>query len=449
MQASEIGAHMPIWLIIPFIGILLSIAVLPLVAPEFWHKHFGKVSAFWALACAIPFIYLYKHVALIEITHTVLKEYLPFIVLLAALYVIAGGIYIKGSFVGKPIFNAALLLIGALLASIMGTTGAAMLLIRPLIRANRWRKNKTFVIVFFIFLVANIGGALTPLGDPPLFLGFLKGVPFFFTLRLIPIWITAVGILLAVCFAIDYYFYRKEDLSNMPHLKEKFEILGSINFLFLLGVLLAVLFSGIFKLGSLEFWGLHFEIQDILRDAFLILLMVLSILLTPPEARESNEFTWFPIKEVAILFIGIFIAMIPCLKILEAGEHGPVGGFIHILSQPYHYFWATGSLSSFLDNAPTYLTFLMTAVGKFYPGLPLKVAIHKLIAERSIYLEAISAGAVFFGSFTYIGNAPNFMVASIAREQGVDMPSFFGYIIKYSIPFLLPTFLLLTLLFFK
>ncbi|WP_022847589.1 MULTISPECIES: sodium:proton antiporter [unclassified Desulfurobacterium] len=448
-MVEEIGAHMPLWLTIPFAGILLSIAILPLVASHFWHKHFGKVSAFWAVACAVPFIAMYKGIAVHDILHTILVEYIPFLVLLGALYTIAGGIYIKGSFVGKPIFNTALLFIGAMLASLMGTTGAAMLLVRPLIRANRWRKYKTFVIVFFIFLVANIGGALTPLGDPPLFLGFLKGVPFFFTLRLIPIWITAVLIVLGIFFAVDSYYYAKEDKTTIPIGDEKFEILGSINFLFLIGVLGAVLLSGIVHLPQISVFGVHLHLQDVLRDLILVVLAVLSILLTPPMVREKNEFTWFPIKEVAILFIGIFIAMIPCLKILEAGEHGPAGGLIHMLSEPYHYFWATGSLSSFLDNAPTYLTFLMTALGKFYPGVPVKVAVHKLIATHSIYLEAISAGAVFFGAITYIGNAPNFMVASIAREQGVEMPSFFGYIIKYSIPVLVTTFVILTVVFFK
>jgi len=447
-MVEEIGIHMPLWLTIPFAGILLSIAVLPLAAPHFWHKHFGKVSVFWALACAIPFIFLYKNAAVYSILHTVLVEYIPFLVLLGALYTIAGGIYIKGAFVGRPIFNSVLLFIGAMLASLMGTTGAAMLLIRPLIRANRWRQYKTFTVVFFIFLVANIGGALTPLGDPPLFLGFLKGVPFFFTLKLIPIWATAVAIVLGIFFAVDSYFYAKEDKSKIPNPKEKFEILGSINFIFLLGVLIAVLLSGIFHLPQINVLGVHLYLQDILRDVALVIFGVLSLLLTPPAVREKNEFTWFPIKEVAILFIGIFIAMIPCLKILEAGEHGPAGNLIHVLSEPYHYFWTTGILSSFLDNAPTYLTFLMTALGKFYPGVPVKEAIHKLIETHTLYLEAISAGAVFFGAVTYIGNAPNFMVASIAREQGVEMPSFFGYIIKYSIPVLITTFIVLTFLFF-
>ncbi|SNR91715.1 sodium:proton antiporter [Desulfurobacterium atlanticum] len=447
-MVEEIGVHMPLWLTIPFAGILLSIAVLPLVAPHFWHKHFGKVSAFWALACGIPFVLLYKGAAVHSILHTILVEYIPFLVLLGALYTIAGGIYIKGSFVGRPVFNSVLLFIGAMLASLMGTTGAAMLLIRPLIRANRWRQYKTFTVVFFIFLVANIGGALTPLGDPPLFLGFLKGVPFFFTLKLIPIWATAVAIVLGIFFAVDSYFYAKEDKTKIPNPDEKFEILGKINFLFLFGVLAAVLLSGIVHLPQINVLGVHLYLQDVLRDIALVVLGVLSLLLTPPVVREKNEFTWFPIKEVAILFIGIFIAMIPCLKILEAGEHGPAGSLIHILSEPYHYFWTTGVLSSFLDNAPTYLTFLMTALGKFYPGVPVKEAVHKLIETHSLYLEAISAGAVFFGAVTYIGNAPNFMVASIAREQGVEMPSFFGYIIKYSIPVLITTFVVLTFLFF-
>ncbi len=447
-ETMVLGAHIPLWMVIPFIGILLSIAILPLVAPHFWHHNFGKVSLFWALACLIPFLIMFKGVALHEVLHTLIAEYIPFIILLASLYTIAGGIYIRGSLVGTPFLNTSILFIGSILASLMGTTGAAMLLVRPLIRANKWRKFKTFILVFFIFLVANIGGALTPLGDPPLFLGFLKGVPFLWTLKLFPIWITAVAILLGIYFIMDFYFYKKEDLSKKPSLNEKFSIEGKFNFILLLGVLLGVLFSGTFHLGEINIFGIHYPLQNLIRDIFLIILLLLSLMFTPQEIRIKNEFSWFPIKEVAILFIGIFITMIPCLKILEAGSHGPAKPLIEALSLPYHYFWATGTLSSFLDNAPTYLTFLMTALGKFYPGIPVHDAILKLIKEHPKYLEAISAGAVFFGAVTYIGNAPNFMVASIAREQGINMPSFFGYILKYSLVFLIPTFILLTYLFF-
>jgi Na+/H+ antiporter NhaD/arsenite permease-like protein len=447
-EVIQLGAQIPAWMIIPFAGILLSIAILPLVAPHFWHHNFGKVSIFWALTCAIPFLFMFKGLAFHEILHTLISEYIPFIILLASLYTIAGGIYIRGSLVGTPVLNTVILLIGSLLASLMGTTGAAMLLVRPLIRANRWRKVKTFILVFFIFLVANIGGALTPLGDPPLFLGFLKGVPFLWTLKLIPIWLTAVAILLSIYFIIDYYFYKKEDPSKKPTSNEKFSIEGKFNFILLLGVLLSVLLSGIVHLGEINILGVHYPLQNLIRDITLIVLLFLSLALTPQKIRVENEFTWFPIKEVAVLFIGIFITMIPCLKILEAGSHGAARPIIEILQAPYHYFWATGTLSSFLDNAPTYLTFLMTALGKFYPGLPIKEAIHKLIENYPVYLEAISAGAVFFGAVTYIGNAPNFMVASIAREQGIEMPSFFGYILKYSLVFLIPTFILLTYIFF-
>ena len=447
-EAVHLGAQIPIWMVIPFVGMLLSIAILPLIAPRFWHHNFGKISIFWALVCAIPFLLMYKGVAFHEILHVLISEYIPFIILLASLYTIAGGIYIKGSFVGTPILNTGILLIGSLLASFMGTTGAAMLLVRPLIRANRWRKFKTFILVFFIFLVANIGGALTPLGDPPLFLGFLKGVPFLWTLKLFPIWLTAIAILLLIYFIMDYYFYKKEDLSKKPTSKERFSIEGKFNFILLLGVLLSVLLSGILHLGEINILGVHYPIQNLIRDIVLVVLLFLSLAFTPQRIRVENEFTWFPIKEVAILFIGIFITMIPCLKILEAGAQGPARPIVEILQAPYHYFWATGILSAFLDNAPTYLTFLMTALGKFYPGLPVKEAIHKLIENYPIYLEAISAGAVFFGAVTYIGNAPNFMVASIAREQGIEMPSFFGYILKYSLVFLIPTFILLTFIFF-
>jgi Na+/H+ antiporter NhaD/arsenite permease-like protein len=332
----------------------------------------------------------------------------------------------------------------------MGTTGAAMLLIRPFLRANSHRKNRTFMVVFFIFLVANVGGSLTPLGDPPLFLGFLRGVPFFWTFKILPHMVLTVGALLILYYIFDVYYYRKEDITAAPEgeTKEPIRIDGSYNFIFLAGIIAAVLMSGIAKWGEISIFGIHRGLQDVIRDGLLIFMAILSISFTPRTLREANAFTWFPIKEVAILFIGIFLTMIPCLKILQAGTQGELGFLIASVREPIHYFWVTGVLSAFLDNAPTYLTFLSTAMGGFYPGIAESDAVKLLIQENPVYLMAISAGAVFFGAVTYIGNAPNFMVRSIAEEAGTPMPSFFGYMIKYSIPILGAIFVLVSVIFF-
>lgn len=325
-----------------------------------------------------------------------------------------------------------------------------MLLIRPFLRANNYRKNRAFMVVFFIFLVANIGGSLTPVGDPPLFLGFLHGVPFFWTFALLPHMLLTVLILLAVYFALDTYYYKKEGVK--PQIdegeKEPIRLVGSFNFIFLAGVVGSVIISGLVDWGEVNTLGIHRSIQEWARDGFIILMGILSLIFTSTKLREENEFTWFPIKEVAYLFAGIFITMTPCLLLLLAGTKGALGFLIGAVKEPYHYFWITGILSSFLDNAPTYLTFFSSVLGKFYSGIPESVAVSKLIAENPIYLTAISVGAVFFGACTYIGNAPNFMVRSIAEEAGTPMPSFFGYMLKYSIVFLFPIFILLTFIFF-
>lgn len=446
----NIGETLPLFSVIPFAGMLLSIALFPLLAPKFWHHHFDKISAFWALTLAIPLLIFYKGLAVYEILHIVLADYVPFLILLGALYTVSGGILLKGTLRGTPVVNTTFLAIGTVLASWMGTTGAAMLLIRPFLRANAYRKNRTFMVVFFIFLVANCGGSLTPLGDPPLFLGFLRGVPFFWTFNLLPHMIITCGILLAVYFLFDMYFYKKDGAQTPPDdgVKEPLKLEGAINFVFLGGIVGAVLMSGTAKWGEVSILGIHRTIQDLVRDGILVLLAVVSVVVTPKPVREGNAFTWFPIKEVAILFIGIFITMIPCLKILQAGEKGELSFLIEAVTQPMHYFWATGMLSSFLDNAPTYLTFLNTALGRFYAGVPEHQGVALLIQENPIYLLAISAGAVFFGACTYIGNAPNFMVRSIAEEAGTPMPSFFGYYLKYAIPILFPIFALVTFLFF-
>jgi len=446
---AQLGEILPLWSCIPFACMLLSIALMPLLLPNFWHHHFGKVSAFWAAGLGIPFLWVFRGDAVYEILHIILVDYVPFIILLWSLYTVSGGILLRGSLRGTPVLNTTILIIGAVLASWMGTTGAAMLLIRPFLRANNYRKNRTFMVVFFIFLVANIGGSLTPLGDPPLFLGYLHGVTFFWTFKLMPHMLVVSVLLLIIYFFLDTYFYRKEAVSvPREEAKEPLKIEGVYNFLFLGGVVGSVLMSGMIDLGEITIMGVHRAVQDWLRDGLLVLLGVGSLMATPIRLREDNDFTWFPIIEVAYLFIGIFITMIPCLLILKAGAHGGLAFLINMVEKPYHYFWITGALSSFLDNAPTYLTFFNTALGSFYSDLTEAQAVPLLMTENAIYLKAISAGAVFFGACSYIGNAPNFMVRSIAEESGTPMPSFFGYILKYSLIFLVPTFAIVSLIFF-
>ena len=448
-SSTNLGALLPIWSILPFAGILLSIALMPLLIPHFWHYHFPQVSVFWALVFALPFLYFFREAAAYEIAHIIIIDYIPFILLLWALYTISGGIYIRGSFKGTPAVNAGILLMGTILASVIGTTGASMLLIRPILRSNAWRVHKAHTVVFFIFLVSNIGGALTPLGDPPLFLGFLHGVPFFWTLHILPEMAFASVFLLTLYFLLDSYYYKKENKINIPDtIAEPLSIAGSCNFLFLAGIIAAVLFSGSFKLGEVNIFGIHQTIENLIKDAILIATAVLSLVFTKAEVRKGNDFSWAPIREVAYLFAGIFITIIPALAILKAGEQGALSWLIRSINTPAHYFWAVGSLSGFLDNAPTYLTFFNSALGKFYPGIPEAQAVAALIVDKIPYLAAISAGAVFMGANTYIGNAPNFMVKSIAEEAGVKMPSFFGYMFKYSIPILVVLFILITFIFF-
>ena len=446
----KIGEFLPLWSCIPFACILLSIALFPLVLPDFWHHHFGKISGFWPLTLAIPFLIAFKGAALYEILHIILADYVPFIILLWSLYTVSGGILLRGTLRGTPIVNVIILIIGTLLASWMGTTGAAMLLIRPFLRANDYRKNRTFMVVFFIFLVANVGGSLTPLGDPPLFLGFLHGVSFFWTFNILPHMVLVVIILLVIYFILDTYHYRKEGVSAPEEEGDKapLKLEGVYNFLFLGGIVGAVLMSGIVDWGEVNTFGVHRSIQDWTRDGLLILMGILSLVATPMQLRDDNDFTWFPIIEVAYLFIGIFITMIPCLLILKAGSDGALAFLVNGVTQPVHYFWVTGGLSSFLDNAPTYLTFFNSALGAFYPGASEAQAVPLLMTENAIYLKALSAGAVFFGACSYIGNAPNFMVRSISEEAGTPMPSFFGYILKYALVFLIPTFVIVTFVFF-
>lgn len=450
----EMGSELPLWSAIPFAGILLSIAVFPLVAPHFWHHHFPKISAAWAVIFAVPFLFAYKGQAIHEILHIYLLDYFPFIILLWGLYTIAGGIHIKGTMKGTPIVNVLIIFIGTMLASWVGTTGAAMIMIRPILKANQDRKHKVHLIIFFIFLVANIGGSLTPLGDPPLFLGFLHGVSFFWTLHLFPDMIFCVFVLLVILYIWDSYMYRQEDLKpDLDGVKEPIKIEGAFNFLFLLGVVVGVLFSGMVHLPEISVFGIHVPLQNWVRDFWIVLMGILSLRLTAKSIRNANEFTWFPIKEVAYLFAGIFMTIIPALAILKAGENGALAMLIKAVETPKDFFWVTGALSSFLDNAPTYLTFFNTALGKL--GLS-EDMIRTAFAAGTIdaqypsfvsLLSGISLGAVFMGANTYIGNAPNFMVKSIAEESGINMPSFFGYMIKYSIPILIPLLFLQTIIF--
>ena len=441
-------ANMGIIWVVPFAGILLSIAIFPLVLPDFWHHNFGKISLFWASILIIPFIIKEGiGVTLYELLHVGLLEYVPFIILLLALFTISGGVRLTGALVGTPIVNVAIILIGTFLASWMGTTGAAMLLIRPLINANKHRKNIVHIIVFFIFLVANIGGSLTPLGDPPLFLGFLKGVDFFWTTTamFVPMLIMIIALSIIFYF-LDSYYLKKEDIKvETPQEKLKLGIEGVFNLGLIVGVIGAVLISGFWKphISFEVYSGVHLELQNLTRDILLLILTYISWTYTPQQIRKDNEYTWSPIIEVAKLFAGIFVTIIPAIAILKAGTNGALSGIINAVSSgdgPVNimYFWYTGVLSSFLDNAPTYLVFFNTAGGD-----PIT-----LMGELKNTLLAISAGAVFMGANTYIGNAPNFMVKSIAESSGVEMPSFFGYLFKWSIPFLVPLFIIVSWIFF-
>ena len=452
VPAGDLGTLLPAWSALPFAGILLSIALFPLLAPHFWHHHFGKISAGWALLFAIPFVARFGADARHELLHVALADYVPFLVLIATLFTIGGGVHVAGTLRGTPGMNAVVMLIGTLIASLVGTTGAAMIMIRPLLKANRDRRHRAHTVVFFIFLVANVGGGLTPLGDPPLFLGFLHHVPFFWTLNLWKEVLFVATIVLAVYVLYDVYYWRLETdavRAAPTGAGEPLRIDGSVNFALLFGVLVAVVASGIWRGEEIAILGVHQTMGNLARDALLVALLAASWVLTPTRVREANEFSWGPIKEVAILFAGIFVTIIPALAMLRVGEHGAMAFVVQSVREPAHFFWATGILSSFLDNAPTYLAFLSTALGRLYPGVSEAEAVSRLIQEHPMFLVAISNGAVFMGANTYIGNAPNFMVKSIAEEAGVPMPSFFAYILRYSLPVLGTTLVLVTWVFFE
>ncbi len=433
------GASLSLLWGLPFAGVLLSIALLPLVAADFWHDHYGKIAAAWSVLFLVPFAIQFGPLeAVHQMGHALLTEYLPFVVLLFSLYTIAGGLCVNLRLGGTPWVNTAVLAVGALLASVMGTTGAAMLLIRPLLRANARRLYKTHLVVFFIFLVANVGGALSPLGDPPLFLGFLEGVPFFWTtqalwLPTLVLWVLLLGAFLI----IDSGFVARE--RRLGHLGEPGlqdpgpPLIGQVNLVLLAGIIGTVLFSGLWKPDiSFAVLGTPVALENLVRDGVLLALSLLSLAITPQEAYRRNAFHWGPIKEVAKLFLAIFLTIIPVIAILQAGDEGALAALTQLVTRadgaPHEarYFWFTGGLSAFLDNAPTYLVFFNPAGGNA-----------AVLTREGTVLAAISLGAVYMGALTYIGNAPNFMVKAIAEDAGVPMPSFFGYM-AWSAALLLP-----------
>nr|WP_145546875.1 sodium:proton antiporter [Variovorax boronicumulans] len=448
-HAAELdGRALSAWWGLPFAGVLLSIALFPLLAMRIWHHHYGKITAAWALAFFVPFVGVFgPGLAGASLVHALLAEYIPFIVLLTALFTVAGGIYIRGNLHGSPALNTGILAIGAVLASFMGTTGASMLLIRPLVRANDNRRHKAHVVVFFIFIVSNIGGSLTPLGDPPLFLGFLKGIEFFWTLRnIVPETAFMLACLLVLFYGLDSWYFRREGVlpadptPDTPQLG--FD--GGINFVLLLAVVILVLMSGLWQSGVVfDVAGTPVPLPSLVRDIGLVGVTLLSLKLTAAKVHADNQFSWGPMVEVAKLFAGIFLTIIPVIAMLRAGTDGPFGAVVRAVTGPdgqplpAMYFWATGLLSSFLDNAPTYLVFFNTAGGDA----------QQLMTTLAPTLAAISAGAVFMGANSYIGNAPNLMVKAIAEERGVAMPSFFGYM-AWSCAVLVPLFAVLTFLFF-
>ncbi|MBI5365657.1 MAG: sodium:proton antiporter [Planctomycetes bacterium] len=420
-----LGARLPLWSVLPFVVLLAAIAILPLAAPHLWESNRNK--AILALALGLP---VGLGIGALDAHHLLEtgREYRSFILLLAALYVISGGIHISGAPSGTPLINTAYLAVGALLASFIGTTGASMLLIRPILRANQARKERVHIVLFFILVVSNAGGLLTPLGDPPLFLGFLRGVPFFWTLRLILPWAMAVAWLLVLFHFVDDYYFEKEDLETRGslveevHQKAPLVIEGKRNLCYLAGVIAAAFLSGI------GHWPYG------VREALMLGLVVASLRTTSRAVRAANEFSYGPIVEVAVLFAGIFLTMIPALALLH--ERGRELGF----TRPWQFFWGTGLLSSVLDNAPTYLTFL--ALGQ---GLHLG---HDVVGVPHQILSAISVGAVFMGANTYIGNGPNFMVKAIAEAQGTKMPSFGAYA-GLACAIMLPLYVALTFAFYR
>ena len=415
--------EIPLYICLPFIIILLMIAIMPLTFPHFWEKNRNK--ALVSFVVSLPVLFFLLNGLQHELVKTI-EDYFSFIILLASLFIISGGIFMTGDLRATPLNNSIFLFSGAVLANFVGTTGASMLMIRPFLRTNSHRKNTAHIPVFFIFLVSNIGGSLTPLGDPPLFLGYLHGVPFKWTLNLFPIWIITIFFVLLIFYIIDSISYKKEspeDIRIDIISEEPIRIKGLINILFLLGVILSV----------------ALQIKAPYREIIMIIMAILSMFFTNKNIHKKNNFTFGPIIEVAVLFAGIFITMTPLIILLQ--EKGPSLG----ITKPFQYFWATGILSSFLDNAPTYFTFfsLAQSVTNSLPSNSINI----VAGVNEIFLKAISCGAVFMGANTYIGNGPNFMVKSIAESHGYKLPHFFGYML-YSSLILIPVFIIISLIFF-
>ncbi|QCK85381.1 sodium:proton antiporter [Phreatobacter aquaticus] len=441
------GTAMGLIWCLPFVGLLLSIATGPVLYPHVWEHHYGKFALLWAALTVIPLYLAFPGAsATAALAHAILLEYLPFIILIFALYTIAGGIVVTGNIHGAPMTNTAILAIGAALASLVGTTGASMVMIRPIIRANDDRVHNVHVVVFFIFIVSNCGGALTPLGDPPLFVGFLKGVDFFWTTKaLFTETMLVIALLLAIFYAVDSYLYAKEGRTKPDPTPDSRVGVQGLSMVWLIAVMVAaILLRGYWKPGiGFRVLGVEVSLQDLVSNVVMLGSGLLSLKLGRPENREANGFSWGPVQEVAKLFAGIFICIVPVLAILSAGRNGAAAPLAALVSRPdgtpneAMYFWLSGLLSSFLDNAPTYLAFFELAGGD--PA--------KLMGPLGLTLAAISTGSVYMGANSYIGNAPNFMVYAIARDRGVAMPSFFGYML-WSGAILVPIFILVTLLFF-
>ena len=439
------GASMSWPLGLPFAGLLLTIAIGPLLFPKFWHAHYGKIAVFWSVLAMVPLaIGFGPQSAFASFVHAAVAEYASFIILLFALYVVAGGILVTGQIRATPVNLTVMLALGAGMASFVGTTGAAMILIRPFLRAVEQRRYRVHAVVFFIILVANVGGALTPLGDPPLFVGFLHGVDFFWTARNIWLQTLIVAVSLLIVFVLlDTWLSWGDPVARAPKTPGmNIRVRGGINLVLIAGIVACILGSAFWKPGiRFDIFGTIVELQKALSALALIVIALLSLWLTPEEHRESNGFSFEPIREVAILFAGIFTAIIPVLAMLQAGMSGPFAFLLTAVTArdglPHEaaYFWLTGMLSAFLDNAPTYLVFFELAGGDA----------SELMGPLAGTLAAISMGAVYMGALTYIGNAPNFMVRAIAEERGIVMPSFFAYL-GWAALILLPLFVLLTLL---
>ncbi len=429
-------------LLLPFVGLLLCLALAPLFFKDVWDKHFDKITLFWILLVFVPLVFILGwDEALVAVLHMAFYEYLPFVILLVTLFVISGGITIQGYFDGTPAKNLQLLLLGTVLASVMGTMGAAMLLIRPLLRIARERKHQSHLVLFFIILVGNIGGALTPLGDPPLFLGFLQGVDFFWTLQnLWTPWLVAVSILSVVFYALDSYWWRVE--KGVALKPQKLQIKGIHNFLFLGLVIANLLLTAVWQNNEVvEFFGVEVAMKSLIRDGIFLLLAFFSYRTTSKTNYQENNFNFAPPREMAILFFGIFMTLIPVMDFLS-GEGGQMVRHDLLaaseLPSPVLYFWLTGIFSTMLDNAPTYLVFFKLANGQA----------SDLMANQPTLLMAISLGAVFMGANSYIGNAPNFMIKTIADQQKIKTLHFFAYIF-YSLIVLLPIYFLIQYLFLQ